>query len=685
MVPAQIARATTCVPTQARSHDTPIDNESFHMKKWSLKARIGSGFALLCLALAALGLFASLKMNTAAAQSTRLSELYVQQGQHAAALLSSASDLAIAMRGYDIKSDETSWKKVTSDQARLETALRQTTDFSAARPELVQLSEGLAKILPTYQRYAKSIAANAAATNSFQAAWTDLVPAGGKLFDALSALENGLLVSTQNGAAQNLKSQELILYAQQLKTVGDIFRITAEMRMACWRAMATDDAEAALLANKRALEAQTRLESILAVTTDAETTRLVRQAIEAVQAYERGTLILNQQVLDKLSSRAERATTYAAFVAEVQAVEANASDTIENYAKNGATSLQNTTVILLIGSGVSILLGLAIGIAITRSTNTALRNVTDALASTTTQLTSAADQVSKSSQTLAQGATEQAASLEETSASLEEIASLSKNSLEGAQKAKSLLDETQAAANAGASDMREMSQAMADINAASDSIAKIIKTIDEIAFQTNILALNAAVEAARAGEAGAGFAVVADEVRNLAQRAAQSARETSDKIADSVSKSQRGVQINAKLSKSLEEIVTKVHEVGQIAAESAQSAQEQSQGLGQINTAVTQMDQLTQANAASAEESASAAEELNAQASALSDAVAKLAALVSGSTVRKEPGAEKTSPHRPAASATASTAEECKAASAPDRQSRTARTTRRSKDDPFFS
>ncbi|OQB91625.1 MAG: Methyl-accepting chemotaxis protein IV [Verrucomicrobia bacterium ADurb.Bin122] len=630
MVPAQIARATTCVPTQARSHDTPIDNESFHMKKWSLKARIGSGFALLCLALAALGLFASLKMNTAAGQSTRLSELYVQQGQHAAALLSSASDLAIAMRGYDIKSDETSWKKVTSDQARLETALRQTTDFSAARPELVQLSEGLAKILPTYQRYAKSIAANAAATNSFQAAWTDLVPAGGKLFDALSALENGLLVSTQNGAAQNLKSQELILYAQQLKTVGDIFRITAEMRMACWRAMATDDAEAALLANKRALEAQTRLESILAVTTDAETTRLVRQAIEAVQAYERGTLILNQQVLDKLASRAERATTYAAFVAEVQAVEANASDTIENYAKNGATSLQNTTVILLIGSGVSILLGLAIGIAITRSTNTALRNVTDALASTTTQLTSAADQVSKSSQTLAQGATEQAASLEETSASLEEIASLSKNSLEGAQKAKNLLDETQAAANAGASDMREMSQAMADINAASDSIAKIIKTIDEIAFQTNILALNAAVEAARAGEAGAGFAVVADEVRNLAQRAAQSARETADKIADSVSKSQRGVQINAKLAKSLEDIVAKVHDVGKITADSAVSAQEQTQGLGQINTAVTQMDQLTQANAASAEESASAAEELNAQALALSETVNELAALVGG-------------------------------------------------------
>ncbi len=331
-----------------------------------------------------------------------------------------------------------------------------------------------------------------------------------------------------------------------------------------------------------------------------------------------------------------------------------------------------------------ILTGAIFGFFLIRSTNKSLRAISGSIKSGSEQLTSAADQVSKSSQSLAQGATEQAASLEETSASLEEISSLSKHSLDGALKAKSLLDETQAAANAGASDMREMSQAMAEINAASDSIAKIIKTIDEIAFQTNILALNAAVEAARAGEAGAGFAVVADEVRNLAQRAAQSARETSDKIADSVAKSQRGVQINAKLSKSLEEIVTKVHEVGQIAAESAQSAHEQSQGLGQINTAVTQMDQLTQANAASAEESASAAEELNAQASALSDAVAELAALVGGSTVRQENGAEKTSTHRP--SETASTASESKASSAPDRQARTARTTRRSsKDDSFFS
>ncbi|HPK49267.1 MAG TPA: methyl-accepting chemotaxis protein [Opitutaceae bacterium] len=377
-------------------------------------------------------------------------------------------------------------------------------------------------------------------------------------------------------------------------------------------------------------------ESLAKALTDAASVETIKHALELRKK--------NTEIRDKvieISRAKQNEAAYAMAVEQLAPATKQYLDTIQTLTdtlqaritQNASDAKQeaerNTWLVIFSVIG-GILTGALFGFFLIRSTNKSLRAISGSIQSGSEQLTAAADQVSKSSQSLAQGATEQAASLEETSASLEEISSLSKHSLDGAQKAKSLLDETQAAANAGASDMREMSQAMADINAASDSIAKIIKTIDEIAFQTNILALNAAVEAARAGEAGAGFAVVADEVRNLAQRAAQSARETADKIADSVSKSQRGVQINAKLSKSLEEIVTKVHEVGQIAAESAQSAQEQSQGLGQINTAVTQMDQLTQANAASAEESASAAEELNAQASALSDAVAKLAALVSG-------------------------------------------------------
>ena len=173
--------------------------------------------------------------------------------------------------------------------------------------------------------------------------------------------------------------------------------------------------------------------------------------------------------------------------------------------------------------------------------------------------------MASSSQSLAEGASEQAASLEETSASLEEMAGLTRKSAEGALIAKELLMQTCVSGDAGSEAMQRMNTAMSEIKAASDGIGRIIKTIDEIAFQTNILALNAAVEAARAGEAGMGFAVVADEVRNLAQRSAQAARETATRIEEAVSKSERGLEICAQVDSSLKGIVQKVREAADIA------------------------------------------------------------------------------------------------------------------------
>jgi methyl-accepting chemotaxis protein len=166
------------------------------------------------------------------------------------------------------------------------------------------------------------------------------------------------------------------------------------------------------------------------------------------------------------------------------------------------------------------------------------------------------------------------------------------------------------------------------IKDSSANIAKIVKTIDEIAFQTNILALNAAVEAARAGEAGAGFAVVAEEVRNLAQRSAQSAKETAARIEDSVTRSEHGVIISAKVVESFDEIVTKARKVDDLIAEIATASNEQNEGIGQVTLAVSQMDKVTQSSAANAEETASASEELSAQAEMMRDNVRTLQALV---------------------------------------------------------
>jgi methyl-accepting chemotaxis protein len=249
------------------------------------------------------------------------------------------------------------------------------------------------------------------------------------------------------------------------------------------------------------------------------------------------------------------------------------------------------------------------------------------------QRTSAtACEISGTSHALAEGASEQAASLEQTSASLEEMSSMTKQNAEHSEKTNELVRQTRTAAEKGATDMQDMHAAMTAIKDSSDDIAKIIKTIDEIAFQTNILALNAAVEAARAGEAGLGFAVVAEEVRALAQRSAQAAKETSSRIQGSIDKTKQGVEISGKVAAALTDIVCRAREVDKLAAEVATASREQTLGISQVNIAVAEMDKVTQSNAASAEASAAAAEVLNAQARSLKVSVAELLNLVSGSS-----------------------------------------------------
>jgi methyl-accepting chemotaxis protein len=206
----------------------------------------------------------------------------------------------------------------------------------------------------------------------------------------------------------------------------------------------------------------------------------------------------------------------------------------------------------------------------------------------------------------------------------------STRSAESVSHTKAFTDETCADAEKGAADMRILTESLNGIQTSAGATAKIIKTINEIAFQTNILALNAAVEAARAGEAGQGFAVVANEVRNLAQRCADAARETGERVEDSLAKTMTGVGIGERVAKNFADIAEKIRRVNGLAAEMAAVSKSQSEGFGQINQTVTQIDSTTQSNAAGAEESAAAAAELNSQAIVLQDAVADLQRLIQG-------------------------------------------------------
>jgi methyl-accepting chemotaxis protein len=328
----------------------------------------------------------------------------------------------------------------------------------------------------------------------------------------------------------------------------------------------------------------------------------------------------------------EMQSAYAAYIKECDALfqENTQFGNTAAKASQHAMSLANTLTSVLAITG--ILLGVLFSFILVRGVNEVLTRLSGSLNDGSNQVASAAGQVSSSSQSLAEGASEQAASLEETSSSLEEMASMTKRNAENAQKANDLAKQAHTAADIGANDMKEMSTAMEAIKVSSDDIAKIIKTIDEIAFQTNILALNAAVEAARAGEAGMGFAVVADEVRNLAQRSAQAAKETAAKIEGAITKTGQGVEISRKVAGALNEIVAKVRQVDELVAEVSSASREQTQGITQINTAVGQMDKVTQSNAANAEESAAAAEELNAQAESMKHSVMELTRLVGGNS-----------------------------------------------------
>ncbi|HVU15752.1 MAG TPA: methyl-accepting chemotaxis protein [Candidatus Didemnitutus sp.] len=300
---------------------------------------------------------------------------------------------------------------------------------------------------------------------------------------------------------------------------------------------------------------------------------------------------------------------------------------------------RNLRTTLLLSAAIAGVALLSVGLVqvLSRRISRDLQRTSSTLARVAGEMFAKANGFSATSTQLADGASQQAASLEETSASLEELAGMTQRNAEAARDTKQIAGQTRQAVENGSSGMQRMTVAMEGIKASSAEIAKIIKTIDEIAFQTNILALNAAVEAARAGEAGAGFAVVAEEVRALAQRSATAAKETAEKIEVALAKSNEGASVSGEVAVMLTQIVDQVRRMDTLVGEIATASNEQSQGIQQITKAMSEMDKVTQSNAAGAEESASAAQELSSQSTELRESVEELNAFTGFTAGTREP------------------------------------------------
>ena len=337
-------------------------------------------------------------------------------------------------------------------------------------------------------------------------------------------------------------------------------------------------------------------------------------------------------------------SAYAPYVGEIHALQDWKIKAGSDFGALAGSDARAGVIWLVGGSLIVATFGALLGFFLVGGVTRTLNRSSSELRENSERVVLAASQVATSAHRLSGGATEQAATLEETSASMEEMASMTRKNAENAKEAAALVTEVAREMSDSDAALGGMVASMDALRQSSAKVAKIIKTIDEIAFQTNILALNAAVEAARAGEAGMGFAVVADEVRHLAQRSAQAAKDTAGLIEESMARSEEGSGRVVRMAATIGTIAVSVTKVKGIIEEVRESSRQQTLGIEQVTQAVAQMERVTQATAATAVESASASEELNAQAEASMVVVRRLEFLVGAGVSIGHAGAARRAP-----------------------------------------
>ncbi|MFA6286591.1 MAG: methyl-accepting chemotaxis protein [Opitutaceae bacterium] len=590
--------------------------------------RVALGFALLMILGAGLGGFATWEMLGSSKGARFLSVAVAPQGDVSADLAQKSALTQLAVRTYGLTGDANQLAVARKNIDEFGVALAAARKLSTEQPALTALQAEIDEAEQAFADYKVHINATVANIESLAKIRVQLDAAGDVFVQETNKYIGDQDAKLAADIAAGVAAAALEDRRVKLQLANDIIDIVNTIRVANFKAQALRQPELV----EKALPLFDKMEEIrlkiVAATKQEANLKQLALVAQSAAVYKAGIQDVVKNSVEAQATTAVRMAAAVKFDGIITKLLEDSSKLTLDYAKGAASTLANASRLVIAGLVGMVLAGLVSALFIIRGVNRALTRTAESLSQGSLQVAAASGQVSSASQSLAEGSSEQAASLEEISSSIEELASMTKRNAENALSGKTSANQARAAAEAGAAEMERMQGAMNAIQQSSNDISKIIKTIDEIAFQTNILALNAAVEAARAGEAGAGFAVVADEVRSLAQRSAVAAKETADKIADATSRSAQGVELSGRVSSGLQQILEKNREVDRLVADVATASQEQSEGLAQINVAITQMDKVTQSNAANAEETASAAEELNAQSEELRTASAQLAALV---------------------------------------------------------
>jgi methyl-accepting chemotaxis protein len=641
-----------------------------------LGTKIALGFSSVLIIGALVGGLAVYTMNGAVERSIILGRSYIPKADKSEDIERNSANTMLAARTYALTGDEKYLEEAKKSFGLLETAIDQSIKlandqklplFGAAAAKAKVTADGFHALLDQTDDHLKQIAKvntslNASgaelskSTSDFLTAQSELLRRSlqgtGPVAEAkLTEAQPTEARSTEHMSTEH-KSTEVkfieprieakpveakaAITGDELKRFEKISTITlviekiAKIRVACWKGQAARNMSALSDLMPEFAEIGKLIEHLRSLTVLKEhllELDVIAKNIETYQADINELITLNKQ-LGEIAEKRMASGKELQEISQGSVVEAFKQSSDES--QKNMDMLQSASWTVIFGLVSMVVAGALLAFFITRGIVHALMRTVSDLAACSDETASAAEQVAGGAQSLADGTSKTAAALEETSASLEEMGSMVRQTAASSSSAATLANEGRQAGERGSQAMVELAKAIQDIKTNADQTAKIVKTIDEIAFQTNLLALNAAVEAARAGDAGKGFAVVAEEVRNLAQRAGEAARNTATLIENSVKAADNGVVLAKGVNEIVLQSTTASRKINDLVAEIAASAKEVAQGIEQVSTAVRQMDQVTQGNAAGAEENSAVGEELSAQSQTLNGLVTGLDVMVRG-------------------------------------------------------